>query len=173
MIRAAACALVLAGCTTAPAPQSNAAPAAPCSGAEYRQMDFWLGAWDASWDATAGSPAGTGSNTISKTHGDCVIRGGFSGGGLNGRSLSMYDAASGQWRQSWVDDQGGYFALAGGFVGDRFILENTRLDDDDPHLRIVFEDIRADAITWRWQRSADAGESWSDLWVIAYTRRAE
>jgi hypothetical protein len=36
----------------------------------------------------------------------------------------------------------------------------------------VFEDITAQGLTWRWQGSADAGATWSDRWVIHYTRRA-
>lgn len=158
------------------APAASAQQQAPCSTPEYRQLDFWVGAWDARWDASASIPAGTGTNTITREYGDCVIQeqfdGGAATGGLIGHSVSVYHAPAGAWRQTWVDNQGGYFALVGGPEGDDFVLVNTRLSDQAPHSRMVFEDIAEDSFTWRWQSSAD-GETWSDSWVIYYTRRAQ
>jgi hypothetical protein len=163
-------ALALAACVTAQAQATDE----PCSAPEYRQMDFWLGSWDVRWDATPGIPAGSGTNTITREYGNCVIQeqfdGGVSTGGLIGHSVSVYHAPAQLWRQTWVDNRGGYFALTGGPVGDDFVLTNTRLGEQAPHLRMIYEDIGPDSLTWRWQRSAD-GQTWSDQWVIRYTRR--
>jgi hypothetical protein len=41
-----------------------------------------------------------------------------------------------------------------------------------PYQRMVFEDIMPNSFTWRWQRSTDAGATWTDAWVIHYVRRA-
>jgi len=146
----------------------------PCSAPEHRQLDFWLGVWDVSWDDANGIPAGQGTNTITRQLGDCVIQedfdGGPSTGDLIGRSVSLYHAPLGQWRQTWVDNQGGYFALTGGPDGDAFILNNARVSENAPHRRMVFEDITETSLTWRWQGSSD-GAAWNDLWVIRYTRR--
>lgn len=168
--------LVLAACASAAAPAAaQQAQTPPCSAAENRHMDFWLGVWDVSWEATPGIPAGSGVNRITQQLGQCVIQEDFDGGqttgGLVGRSVSLYDARAGLWRQTWVDNQGGYFALTGGREGDSFVLTNTRLSEQSPYLRMVFEDITASSLTWRWQRSSDAGATWSDSWVIRYTRR--
>jgi hypothetical protein len=165
----AGAAFALAGCASH---ASLAPPSPPCSAPEHAQLDFWLGNWRATWEASPGAPAGTGTNTVVREMNGCVVRGGFVGGGLEGRSLSMYDARIGQWRQSWVDNQGGYYSLVGGPRGDRFVFDNTRLSPDAPYLRIVFEDITPDRFAWRWQRSLDAGVTWSDAWVIHYVRRA-
>lgn len=172
----AAALLALAACATAPASaQQQQAQQAPCSGPEFRQMDFWLGVWDARWEASGGTAAGTGTNTITRQYGLCVIQedfeGGPSTGNLIGHSVSMYHAPARMWRQTWVDNQGGYFALTGGPVGDDFVLANARLSEQAPHQRMVFEDITPNSFTWRWQRSAD-GQAWTDSWVIHYTRRA-
>jgi hypothetical protein len=86
--------------------------------------------------------------------------------------VSLYHAPMRLWRQTWVDNQGGYFALTGGPEGDDFVLTNTRINDQMPHQRMVFEDITANSLTWRWQRSTDGGATWTDQWVIHYTRRA-
>lgn len=138
-------------------------------------MDFWVGEWDVRWDATPGQAAGVGTNSITRELGGCVIHEHFNGGettqNLLGESFSMYHSPLGRWRQTWVDNQGGYFALVGGVDGDKFVLENSRLSEQAPYLRMVYEDVTPNSLTWRWQRSTDAGATWVDAWVIHYTRR--
>lgn len=161
-------------CASASA-QQQAQPA-PCSGPEFRQMDFWVGVWDARWDASPGTPAGSGTNTITREYGGCVIQeqfdGGPASGGLIGHSVSTYHAPAQVWRQTWVDNQGGYFALTGGPVGDDFILTSYRMNTATPSQRMLFTDITPNTFTWRWQSTADAGATWTDSWVIHYARRA-
>ena len=160
------------------AAQSSASPPSPapaaCTGPEFRQLDFWLGQWNVRWDASPGTPAGSGTNSITRSHGGCVVQedfvGGPSTGGLVGRSVSVYHAPAKRWRQTWVDNQGGYFALVGGPEGDRFVLVSSRLRDGTPAQRMVFEAITENSLTWRWQTTQDAGASWADQWVIHYTR---
>jgi hypothetical protein len=165
---------IFAGALVAGA-SAHAQQAAPCSAPEFRQMDFWVGVWDARWEAGAGTPAGRGVNTITREYGSCVIQeqfdGGPSTGGLIGHSVSTYHAPAHVWRQTWVDNQGGYFALAGGPVGDDFILTSYRMNTSTPAQRMVFADIRENSFTWRWQSTPDAGATWTDSWVIHYTRR--
>ena len=169
-------ALALAACATAPASAQQQPQQPPCSAPEFRQMDFWVGTWDVYWQATQGIAEGAGTNTITREYGNCVIQEAFDGGpttgGLIGHSVSTYHAPLRQWRQTWVDNQGGYFALVGGQEGDDFILVSSRIADNTPLQRMVFTDITEDSLTWRWQATADAGVTWSDQWVIHYTRRA-
>ncbi len=171
-----AAAAAMAALALAPAEAQQQTQTPPCSTPEFRQLDFWIGTWDARWDAVQGIPAGSGTNTITREYGNCVIQeqfdGGSATGGLIGQSVSTYFAPARLWRQTWVDNQGGYFALTGGPVGDDFILTSYRMNTDTPVQRMVFEDITANSFTWRWQRSADAGATWTDSWVINYTRRA-
>ncbi|HFB54419.1 MAG TPA: hypothetical protein ENJ46_00725, partial [Hellea balneolensis] len=97
--------------TATPPPTS---PPKPCSSAEYRQLDFWVGTWDLEWDAGNGKK-GHGTNTITHSpYGDCVITENFDGAPslqFKGMSVSMYHNRYQTWRQTWVDDQGGYYAL--------------------------------------------------------------
>jgi hypothetical protein len=146
-----------------------------CSGAEFHQLDFWLGDWDVRWDASPGQPAGHGRNRINRDFGNCVIHEHFDSGpttnNLRGESWSIYHAPAQRWRQTWVDDQGGYFALTGGLERDgKFVLVSYSLQDNTPRQRMVFEDITPTAFTWRWQRTPDNGATWVDSWVIHYTR---
>jgi len=152
-----------------------AQPPAPCQSAEYRQMDFWVGKWDLTWQAADGTTR-SGQNVITRSpFGDCVITENFDGAPSNtlkGMSVSTYSKPHGQWRQTWVDNQGGYFSLHGGLQDDgRFILEMDRLNNKGPFSRMVFEDIKPDSLTWRWQGKAEAESAWADRWVINYRRR--
>jgi hypothetical protein len=148
---------------------------APCAGAEFHHMDFWLGSWDVRWDASPGQPAGQGTNVVTRDFDGCVIHehfnGGSSTGSLLGESWSLYHAPTQHWRQTWVDNQGGYFALMGGLEGDKFILISKSVSDNTPRQRMVYEDITPNSFTWRWQGSTDRGATWTDSWVIHYTRQ--
>ncbi len=150
-------------------------PPAPCEGLEYRQLDFWVGTWDLAWTDPETKRKHKGTNIVSKTLDGCVIEERFSGGAfepLRGHSLSNYHRNKGEWRQLWVDNQGGYLPFAGGPVGERFILELRRFTDTDPYRRMVWENIEEDSLDWRWQTSGDEGATWDDLWHIAYERRS-
>ncbi len=157
-------------------PTAPVSPPKPCGAPEHRQLDFWLGHWDVRWTTRSGA-IGTGTNVITPEHGGCVVQEAFNGGpstgGLIGHSVSVYQPASGQWRQTWVDNQGGYFALVGTREAGRLVLVARGDSDAKPEQRMVFDDITPKSLTWRWQRSADAGKTWADQWVIFYTRRSE
>lgn len=164
-----------AGLMMALAMPACAQGAAPCAGPEFRQLDFWVGEWDLSWDNPDGS-VGQGHNSITRSEfGDCVIFEHFDGPGLVGISVSTYFAPMQVWRQTWVDDQGGYYALVGGPVeGEEysFLFENSRLVETAPYARMIWQDVSADALVWRWQQKREAGDEWSDAWVIRYARAA-
>lgn len=175
--RAACAGAALLAMATGAAQAQTAATPQPCTAPEFRQMDFWLGTWAVRWDASPGLPAGSGRNTITKTLGGCVVQEHFEGGPatgqLVGHSVSLYHQPAQRWRQTWVDNQGGYFALVGGSEGERFVLVSSRLKDGKPAQRMVFEAITAQSLVWRWQVTADEGASWTDRWVIHYARMAE
>ena len=87
------------------------------------ELDFWLGSWDVRWEG------GAGTNDITRELGGKVVVERFAGRPaleLQGLSVSVFDAEADLWRQTWVDDQGGYFALAGGMDGDSFVAHVRR-----------------------------------------------
>ena len=142
-----------------------------CATPESRQMDFWLGEWDASW-VMNGKP-GKGRNRISKVLGGCVVLEEFSAPDmpLEGRSWSMWDAASGRWKQTWVDDSGGYLDFVGAVVdGNRVFARDAERNGKAFKQRMVFTDVKPDAFRWLWQRSDDAGATWKTAWEIDYRR---
>ncbi len=146
--------------------------AVPCSVEEFRQMDFWVGHWDVRWIDPEGVEQ-HGTNTISHQLDTCMIFeefDGHPGNALLGRSMSMYVARLGVWKQVWMDNSGGYFALTGGPEGDTFVLTMDRLSEEAPYLRMVFKNISETSFDWHWQSSANEGASWDDRWHIMYSR---
>ena len=87
----------------------------------------------------------------------------------------MYHAPSGTWRQTWVDNQGGYLLFTGGRRDDGAMALRTdpftNPQGQEQVSRMTWTDVSDDALTWRWQRSTDGGATWEDQWVIRYARR--
>lgn len=131
-------------------------------------LDFWLGSWICSWEG------GRGRNTVTKELGRQVVVERFESIApetWSGMSLSVFDQREGQWRQTWVDSTGNYWAFRGSPHADGFSFAVTEVGDDrEVEKRMVFFDIEADAFGWRWERSEDAGATWNVLWRIDYLR---
>jgi len=153
---------------------------APCSSADARQFDFWLGDWDLSWPAEqTGGEEGerqTGTNRITRLFGDCVIEENFAtdDGKLSGHSVSVYDERARLWRQTWVDSSGGYLVFTGGLDGGDMELRTQPVPEggETKVQRMVFSQITANSLEWSWQGSRDDGSRWTELWNICYRRRA-
>jgi hypothetical protein len=159
----------------APPPAATAAPPAPCAAPELHQLDFWVGDWDLTWPAQGQTPAGTGTNHIEKILDGCVIQESFAANGprpLVGHSVSAYVPREKGWKQTWVDNQGGYIALIGAFQNGEMILTQRGLGPDGkPRLaRMVFLNIKPDSFDWRWESSSD-GKTWKLNWPIHYQRK--
>ena len=150
-------------------------PPAPCSTAEYRQLDFWVGEWDLAYDQPDGT-AGTATNLITNDrYGPCVVVEEFAmPDGYRGTSYSIYDRDKRQWRQMWVDNRGATFTLVGGPVeGQPHSFELRTLEPTGPERlmrRMIWQDVTDDALVWRWQSLRPDG-SWRDDWVLRYARR--
>jgi len=134
------------------------------------QLDFWLGEWDVSWDDDQ-----HGRNTITRILDSRVIQEQFDGApsaDLRGMSLSVYSPRLGQWRQTWVDNEGNYWDFRGGVQGDDMILATDDvIDGRAVKLRMVFYNIERHELDWRWERSDDNGRTWQLQWQIHYQRK--
>lgn len=134
-----------------------------------RQFDFWLGDWDVTWDDQRAR------NTVTAILGGAVIQEQFDArpsADWQGLSLSVYDARRAEWRQTWVDSQGNYWAFTGGFADGQMTLATDDVRDGVPvKLRMIFYNLAADSLDWRWERSGDAGLTWTTLWQLHYLRR--
>jgi hypothetical protein len=136
-------------------------------------LDFWLGEWTCTWDG------GGGRNRITKELDGHVVVERFESLAperWSGMSLSVFDERDRSWRQTWVDSTGNYWAFHEGRDGDRFTFQTADVDVDEVgrrrevEKRMVFFDIEADALRWRWERSTNSGATWEPLWTIDYRR---
>jgi len=134
-----------------------------------RDLDFWLGHWAVSWGEGL-----TASNHVAAILDGAVIREDFDGhpgADFTGLSLSVYSPHLDQWRQTWVDSNGSYWAFSGGPQDGRFIFATDDMRDGRPiKLRMVFYNIAADSLDWDWERSEDGGASWALQWRLHYAR---
>ena len=171
--------VVLSACWIASASAQSSAPAAqpaPCSEAEQKQLDFWVGEWDLTWPGQNGGAPGHGTNSVHRVLGGCVVQENFSGEDamhLRGMSVSLFDVRSGKWKQTWVDNEGGYIDLVGGFANGEMTLSRqaTRPDGTQVQMRMVYKNISKDEFDWSWESSKDGGKTWSVVWPIHYKRK--
>ena len=184
--------VAVAACASSPpAPPSNPSPVAPapaapepiakpCAGPEYRQLDFWLGDWTVEVHARAklGSDQWADAHAtqhVTTTLKGCAVEENFASAppvAFAGRSFSTFDAITKKWRQTWVDDSGGYLAFTGGPEGDGFALYGEPRDAGGVkfQMRMVWSKITHDSMRWEWQRSDD---NWATNQVMIagdYTR---
>ena len=142
----------------------------PCSSSEAAQFDFWVGEWDLTWNDTS-----HGTNHIEKMYGNCTINEHFADPNTNylGQSWSVYNPASHEWQQTWIDNQGGYIALKGSWQGDRMVLKTPEMQGPagKRQMRMVYYNIKPDAFDWSWEASTDGGISWKPNWKIHYDRK--
>jgi hypothetical protein len=135
------------------------------------ELDFWLGDWTVTWDG------GGGTNRLERILGGKVIHEQFEGlaadgsGDLHGQSWSVFEPARRLWRQTWVDDQGGYFDLVGDRVEGWFAFVRKAPErGEQARQRMVFRDVQTDRFRWTWELSLDGGATWAVRWEIAYRR---
>ncbi len=145
--------------------------AAACNAPEHRQFDFWLGRWEVF------TPDGkkAGDNDIEAIDGGCALIERWRGGGnFSGTSLNSWDRQARQWRQHWVDNQGGLLRLAGGRQGQRMVLEGSQPHPDKPGItrqqRIAWAPLPDGAVRQLWEQSDDQGASWTTVFDGRYVR---
>jgi hypothetical protein len=157
------------------AQQNPPAAANACANSEQKQFDFWVGNWDVTWPGTKQGEVGRGTNSIRRILDGCVVEENFSGGDsmpLRGMSVSTFDTRSGKWKQTWVDNEGGYLDFTGEMQNGQMILSRsfTKPDGTEVHQRMVWKDISADQLNWSWESSTDGGRTWEVVWPIHYQR---
>jgi hypothetical protein len=145
-------------------------PAGPCDAPEYRQFDFWIGDWNVmANDQVAGT------NSVRAIHGGCVLQENWQGagaGGISGSSFNVFDRASGQWHQTWVDAGGTLLQLDGALVDGSMVLAGSRPAQNGGTAlhRISWTPNEDGTVRQLWETSLDGGDSWSVLFDGLYIK---
>lgn len=148
------------------------AKAPACSAPEYHQFDFWVGDWNGfNMDKPSVVVA---HNRVDRILGGCVIREDYRApDGMEGQSLSIYDAPRKVWHQSWFTNRGQLLVIEGRFENGEMILSGADRTADGKNRRVrgVWKPVR-DGVRETAVRSLDGGKTW-ELWfdMIFRTRR--
>lgn len=133
----------------------------PCSGAEHRQFDFWLG----HWEVKSADGRLLGSNHIHRILGACVLQENWKAakGPSAGKSFNHYDRAAGVWRQAWVDNGGGHLLLEGALADASMVLAGDTVGRGGQTVRnrITWTPLKDGRVRQLWEASADAGVTWT------------
>ncbi len=134
----------------------------PCSTPEHRQFDFWIGDWEVF------NPQGqrVGSNRIDKVLGGCALHESWRGStGHRGSSYNFYDAADGNWHQTWIDVAGAPLYINGSFEDGRM-----RMVDDAGTSRITWTPLESGHVRQHWEQRADGSATWATVFDGEYRR---
>src|SRR5262249_41662500 len=132
----------------------------------YRQFDFWIGDWDVF--------QATGTTRVAQVRVDrlldgCALREDYRDTtGLEGQSLSSYDATAGSWQQTWMTNRG------------QLVVIHGRLDGTEMSFTgIIHDDAGAASVRARWkpdgdhvretaERSTDGGTTWQPWFDLIF-----
>ena len=148
----------------------------PCAAAQQKQLEFWVGEWDLTWPGQNGGETGHGTNSITRIMDGCVVQENFSGLAthLRGTSVSTFDTKAGKWKQTWVDNEGGYLDFVGEFKDGQMVLQREATGPNGAKFlqRMVWKNITANELDWSWEASQDGGKTWQVQWPIHYKRKS-
>lgn len=143
-------------------------PGPPCQGDEYRQFDFWVGAWDV-FDEEG---AQQGTNRIAPILDGCALQENWVGvTGSVGHSFNTFDRQTGRWHQTWIDNSGLLLLLNGEYDGTSMVLSGAGKNRDGRPVthRITWTPLDDGRVRQHWQVQPE-GEDWKDVFVGLYTR---
>jgi hypothetical protein len=166
-------ALLLAGIAPAQSttitPEPTARPR-PCTSAEHRQFDFWIGVWD----VKAGNGNVLGRNVIEAIHGGCALKESWTGaGGLSGTSINAWNAAAKGWHQTWVDGSGSLLLLDGGVRDGKMVLSGESPGNSGPvKNEISWERLDGGRVRQVWRASTDGGKTWQTAFDGIYEKKS-
>lgn len=155
----------------------NAMAQRPCSGPEFRQLDFWVGEWEAF--ALNGNKSGD--SKISIILDSCVILEEWTSAGAqqglvySGKSFNSYNTATRQWQQTWTDNTGNTTEFLRGEGSNGKIVyyadKVTGPKGENFMRRLTFTKINNDKVRQFGERSDDGGKTWTTEYDLEYRRK--
>jgi len=140
-----------------------------CVGAEYRQLDFWVGDWEVT---SHGHPAGK--NLVTAEEAGCLVHEHWTGDeGDTGQSFNFYDRGDRRWHQVWVSNSGNVLDLAGTYAGGTLTYRGRSHRPDGTTLehRLSFHANPDGTVRQLWLTSSDGGATWSESFDGLYRKR--
>ena len=141
-------------------------------------FDFWLGDWDLTWQGQ-NNEIKKGINKIEPVLGGKVIQENFSSlegdeaSRFIGKSWTVFNPQTEEWKQTWVDNSGAYLDFEAFFEDSIKGFQRSFINPKGQKLyqRMVFKDINENTFIWDWESSNDT-ENWTLQWRINYKRKS-
>jgi len=151
------------------------ANAHPCAAdARFHAFDFWIGEWDVQPTGVARGPIGAGATSIIEAQLDgCVIQENWMpiGGVGSGKSFNIFNTATRQWEQYYVDTRGSITHYKGTFQPDGSLLYEGDQFGTSGKLRMTFFNQGPNQVRQLGQISTDGGKTWSPSFDLTYVRK--
>jgi hypothetical protein len=164
--------LLYAGMGTAFAQQQTLK--SPCTtNPVYRQFDFWIGEWEVY--QKNGKKAGD--SRIDLILDSCIILENWKSTTSNyaGKSFNTYNAITGQWQQTWVDNMGGSTEFLEGNYNDnqmQFITKPYPHTKDTMAIRrLTFYNLAPGKVRQHGEITKDNRKTWQTEYDLEYRRR--
>jgi hypothetical protein len=158
-----------AAAPSAPPAASTSAPAPnPCTDAEHRQFDFWIGRWDV---YPTGKDKLVAHSLIESVYGGCGVRENWMPlKGTGGGSLNIYLPEEKHWEQFWIDSGGTRALFTGGWNGKAMVIQGRWAG---PLVRISYNKNGDGSVRQFGEQSTDDGKSWSPSFDLTYRPAAK
>jgi hypothetical protein len=136
-------------------------------------FEFWVGQWEATWIDKDGKVVKA-ENSVDRILDGKVIQEHFMdvSNDYEGRSFSVFNTATNEWNQAYVDTNGVYFHLIGSIENGNPVFKTLPLKKDGKVImfKMVFSDITETSFIWEWMGTRNDGKHWNTLWKIDYRR---
>jgi len=140
---------------------------------DLNTFDFWVGHWEATWTDKNGVIVKA-ENNVDRILDGKVIQERFldTSNEYEGRSFSVYNTATNEWNQAYVDTNGIYFHLIGGIENGDPVFKTLPLKKDGKTImfKMVFSSISETSFVWEWMGTRNDGKDWNTFWKIDYSR---
>ncbi|HUR21882.1 MAG TPA: tetratricopeptide repeat protein [Vicinamibacterales bacterium] len=150
------------------------ANARPCEAdANYHAFDFWIGEWDVQPTASPRGPLGSGATSVIERQLEgCVIQENWLPQGPGaGKSFNIYNSATKQWEQYYVDTRGTITLYTGTFHADgNLYFEATQFGSTNK-VRMTFFNQGPAQVRQLGHISTDGGKTWAVSFDLTYVRK--
>jgi hypothetical protein len=148
---------------------------APCTSAENRQFDFWVGRWDVYPKKSPQKKVAQ--SLVEKLYSGCAIRENWMpiAPGGDGGSLNSYRPENGVWRQTWTDSGGAWVEFTGKWNGTAMVLDGIWPQPGHPkqRTRMTYTALPGGAVEQLGESSDDDGKSWQPSFDLIYRPASE
>ena len=140
----------------------------------FHAFDFWIGEWDVQPTGAPRAPLGSGATSIIEAQLDgCVIQENWLplGGVGAGKSFNIYNTASNQWEQYYVDTRGTITLYKGTFREDGNLYFEADQFGSSNRIRMTFFNQGPNQVRQLGHTSSDGGKTWTVTFDLTYMRK--